>query len=836
MVQSGSVSGREREVLADQILVSQTDLKGQIVDANQDFMVISGYGRDEIIGAPHNLVHHSDVPKGVFKDMWASIQAGKPWVQIVKNLCKSGDFFWLELNISPIVEQGQIVGYLSVGRRVSQNQKQQAEILFQQIKSGRMSIENGMPMTPARRMCLFNRIHPMTVMLFSIGVLGIALIAQSLGWVLPIYASLPIAAFALFYAFMGRRYILRRLGRVKHLVERMQQGDFSEQLDLYGHHSLTNVMRAVKKMQIQLGASYVEAKESLARNTRINVALDQASTAMMMVDSQGQIVYLNRALQALIDKYQTTLNQSLAGFDSTSLTQQTLNVFAPLLSFEDLKTEATQYLTQGDLVLQIQAQSVENQAGESLGYVLEWHDISQARRIETTLQNALDLASKGHTDIHLATENLDGFYRSTADHINSLLSSLNGTIEEMVKVMVSLASGNVKTRITKYLSGSLAAMKGATNVSLDSLSTILVQIKQVAQATSQAANESSQVAHDLSSRTQQAAATLQQINATMQTITQLQSQNVEALHSATGQAKQSLQKNESASEVMQASVEAMNSIKQTSDKISDIIGLIDGIAFQTNLLALNAAVEAARAGDHGRGFAVVAGEVRQLAQKSAEAANDIKALILQAGEKVSEGSEKVQQTHDAFKEIHHSVEQMTGTLMDVSQSINEQQTSVREVAQAISTLDDNIQNNAALVEQTSAASESLRDQANILNHQVQSFEVDERFTQQARFANSEVYGIKLGELRQQMRIWRAKTQAYLNGIQIELDLAQMTQPQVTALGQALVSWAQADAHLAQTERFQDLQRLQNQMHDYAKLVMECRELKDGYPHFVIEKG
>lgn len=173
--------------------------------------------------------------------------------------------------------------------------------------------------------------------------------------------------------------------------------------------------------------------------------------------------------------------------------------------------------------------------------------------------------------------------------------------------------------------------------------------------------------------------------------------------------------------VMKQTIEAMGTIQESSDRISDIVTLIDGIAFQTNLLALNAAVEAARAGEHGRGFAVVAGEVRSLAQKSAEAAKDIKTLIDETVERVELGSKLATDSGEMLSAINGSIDEVAQMIAQIAQASSEQATGIHQVHNAITQIDNVTQQNAALVEETSAASESLNEQAEVLTNDMAFF-------------------------------------------------------------------------------------------------------------------
>jgi methyl-accepting chemotaxis protein len=240
---------------------------------------------------------------------------------------------------------------------------------------------------------------------------------------------------------------------------------------------------------------------------------------------------------------------------------------------------------------------------------------------------------------------------------------------------------------------------------------------------------SSQIAsgnQDLSSRTEQTASNLQQAASSLEQLTGTVSQTADSARTANQLAASASEAAQRGGTVVSEVVSTMDEINGRSKKIADIIGTIDGIAFQTNILALNAAVEAARAGEQGRGFAVVAGEVRNLAQRSAEAAKEIKGLIQASVEKVEAGSRLVQQAGSAMGDIVGSVQRVTDVIGEISAATSEQTTGLRQVNEAVAQLDQMTQQNAALVEESAAAAESLADQSRKLTGVVATFRVGGR--------------------------------------------------------------------------------------------------------------
>ncbi|REC93706.1 methyl-accepting chemotaxis protein [Kushneria indalinina] len=266
-----------------------------------------------------------------------------------------------------------------------------------------------------------------------------------------------------------------------------------------------------------------------------------------------------------------------------------------------------------------------------------------------------------------------------------------------------------------------AQLAEAFNSFVDRMETVLIDIRDSSHSVQLAAAEISAGGHDLSRRTENTAANLEESAAAMEELTSTVEHSATSTKEANGLAHEAADVARRGGEQMHDVVATMARIRETSGKIGSIVDVIDGIAFQTNLLALNASVEAARAGEHGRGFAVVAEEVRGLANRSAQAARDIKALITTSSHETVNGAELVNATSQAMGEIVERVGRVSTVIEELSRATNEQSTGIGQVNQAITQLDDMTQQNAALVEESAAAAESLNQQAQHLATTVGAF-------------------------------------------------------------------------------------------------------------------
>ncbi|KUZ09205.1 aerotaxis receptor Aer [Burkholderia diffusa] len=507
------VTQQEFEFPDDVTLMSTTDADSIITYANTTFAYVSGFSNDELVGQPHNVVRHPDMPKEAFADMWATLKSGEPWTALVKNRRRNGDHYWVRANAVPVMRDGVPHGYLSVRTKAPRDEIAAADALYRAFREGKAGQR---------------RFHKGLIV--RAGLLRIVSLPQTMS-------------------------VRARL-----------------------HSTLCVLAPAV------VGAGWA---------------------------------------------------CGLAGSGLAAFAAAT--------------------------------------AGVSIAAGL-WLDAQIARPLMQLRDQALRVATG---------ESRTGVAMNRVDEIGMTLRTIN-QLGLMFRWLVDDVSEQVHN----------------------------VQ---------RASNEIAQGNNDLSARTEQASTSVQQTAASMAEMTATVSSNAETALQANQLSVSASEAAERGGQAVSEVVTTMHDITESSRKISDIIGVIDGIAFQTNILALNAAVEAARAGDQGRGFAVVAGEVRALAQRSANAAKEIKTLIGASVERVESGARRVDDAGRMMEDIVTQVKRVSDLIAEISSSTAEQSTGVAQVDQAVVHLDNITQQNAALVEQSAAASESLKQQATRLVDAVNVF-------------------------------------------------------------------------------------------------------------------
>ncbi len=477
-----------------------------------------------------------------------------------------------------------------------------------------------------------------------------------------------------------------------------------------------------------------EAAKQAIEVSRLQSAVEGATTALMICDADRVITFANPSVMKLLEKRLPELRKVFPRIDLSKLVGTCIDDFHkdPSLQKRILSDlDNLPYRNQIQLLdihFDLNATAIIDAAGNYMGNMVEWRDITDQVNAEQAVQDLIASAQAGELEKRIETSEYDGFMKSIAEGINNIMDAVLAPTKETIAVSEALSEGDLTTKIEGEYQGMFAELAGTMNKTIARLAETMEEINESADSISTAATEISEGNLDLSQRTESQASSLEETASSMEELTSTVRQNADNARQANQLASSSREQAEKGGTVIKEAIDAMAEISKSSKKVTDIIGVIDEIAFQTNLLALNAAVEAARAGEQGRGFAVVASEVRNLAQRSASAAKEIKELINDSGEKVKEGSMLVDESGRTLEEIVASSKKVGDIISEIAAAGAEQTQGIEQVNKAVSQMDEMTQQNAALVEQAAAASESLDEQGKSLQKLISFFELTESST------------------------------------------------------------------------------------------------------------
>ena len=557
-------------------------------------------------------------------------------------------------------------------------------------------------------------------------------------------------------------------------------------LEAEGQDEIALLFAAVNQMQVQLAEDRETRIRYAAEIRRMSGGLAATSASVMIADEKNIIIYMNDAAKAMFGGIEGELRKDLPAFSVKTLVGQSVDVFHKNPAHQQnvlarLTASHNAKFIAGGKNIAFTASPIYGDEGQRLGTVVEWVDRTATVQSEKEIDTVVDAFLNGDLNQRIVEEGKTGFYELMArkmnimiggvsdvvndvqdivagtsrgdlsrrvqvqgksgltaklgNDVNGLVDTIGTVVEEVQGLVVAANQGDLTKRIeTEGKPGLLVKIGGGINELTENMASVVSQVKTAASEVSRGADEISQGNANLSQRTEQQASSLEETASSMEEMTSTVKQNADNAGQASQLAVAARDQAEKGGAVVSKAVRAMAEINDSSKKIADIIGVIDEIAFQTNLLALNAAVEAARAGEQGRGFAVVASEVRNLAGRSATAAKEIKALIQDSVKKVDEGSTLVTQSGQTLEQIVSSVKKVTDIVAEIAAASNEQSAGIEQVNKAVMQLDELTQQNAALVEQASAASQAMAEQARGLNDSMQKYHVDGEAGQQSATA------------------------------------------------------------------------------------------------------
>lgn len=478
-------------------------------------------------------------------------------------------------------------------------------------------------------------------------------------------------------------------------------------------------------------AKEAEEQKLAAENARIKQALDNVSANTMVADADLNIIYMNNAVSNMFRTAQSDIVKDLPNFDANNLIGVNIDGFHKNPSHQrnllgNLNSTYSSQLHVGGRTFKVVANPIKDTNGDKIGTVVEWTDRTAEVAIEHEIDTIISAAAAGDLSHRVSTDGKEGFFLNLSNGLNRLVGIADSVISDVVNMFDGLAKGDLTRQINGDYDGQFRKLQTDANATASRLTEVIGGINESANTVTSGAEEIAQGNSDLSQRTEEQAASLEETASSMEEMTATVTQSAQNATLANELAQEANTKADHGGKVVEQAVTAMEAINDSSKRISDIIGVIDEIAFQTNLLALNAAVEAARAGEQGRGFAVVAGEVRNLAQRSAGAAKEIKELIRDSVGKVTDGTQLVNQSGETLQDIVQAVTKVADMISQISIASDQQSTGIQEVNKAISQMDEMTQQNAALVEEVSAAGDAMAEQARNMKSQLSFFQAKEQ--------------------------------------------------------------------------------------------------------------
>jgi methyl-accepting chemotaxis protein len=702
--------------------VLEFDLTGRILAANDRALAILGYQLEEVAGKHHSIfVEPHYAASDEYRQFWERLGQGQFDANEYKRIAKGGRTVWIQASYNPVLDSKgrpyKVVKFAQdvTARRVKDNeyaaqiaaiQKSQAVIEFRMDGTITAANDNFLATFGYRLDEIVGKHHGMFVDA----------------------AYRDSNEYREFWARLNQGQYecaeYRRLG--KGGKEIWIQGSYNPIADMSGKwYKVVKFATDITERKL----AQRRTEELVDEAARLRSAVDVTQSAIMIVDRNLVLTYMNRTVIELMRKRENEFRTVFPRFDADKLVGSCIDLFHKnpehqrrLLADAGRQPFHTD-IRVGPLTFAITANMIRDPDGEYVGNLLEWQDVTVQRHAQREIEALLVSATQGQIDARIDATSYDGVMRSFGEGMNRVMDAVATPFHETRHVVGALARGDLTCSMQGAFQGEFALLGEQLNGSLDTLKKLVTQLDAAASNITNAASDIAEGNGNLNKRTQEQSASLEETSASLEEMTATVKQNAANATQANQLASGARAAAEKGGEVVSSAVNAMAAITESSKKVADIISVIEQIAFQTNMLALNAAVEAARAGDQGRGFAVVAAEVRNLAQRSAAAAKEIKGLIQDSQEKVQLGAKLVNHSGETLQEIVSAVKKVSDIVGEINAASDAQASGIDQINSTVAQMDKNTQQNAAMVEQAAAAAEALNEQSRALLELVRFFKI-----------------------------------------------------------------------------------------------------------------
>ena len=713
------------EAISKAQAVIEFNMDGTIITANENFLATVGYSLQEIQGKHHRMFVSNEVAiSKEYSDFWQRLNDGHYESNEYQRFGKNGKEVWIQASYNPILDMnGRPFKVVKFATDITQRKLEEERNLENANYAQALTLCQANVMLADNDLNIVYMNNTVTEMLSKNETdirreLPKFDVASLIGTNVDDFHKNP----------SHQRRMLTALKEPYHTSIKVGDLTFSLIATPWENESGERLGTLVEwEDKTEELARIHEEQKLAAENTRIRQALDNVTANVMIADKEANIIYLNDSVIKMMRNAESDIKKALPSFDANNLMGVNVDGFHKNPSHQRniLRELTSTYFGKAEVggrTFTVIANPV-FQGDERVGTVVEWEDKTEELSIEQEIDQIVDAASRGDFTRQVTVDGKSGFFLNLSEGLNNLISTVEVALNDILRVLGAMAKGDLSERITREYQGSFGQLKSDANLTADKLTEVITKIRISANSIASSAGEIAQGNSDLSQRTEEQASSLEETASSMEEMTSTVKQSADNAVEANNQAMEAQKIAQEGGQVVSRAVSAMEEINQSSKKISDIIGVIDEIAFQTNLLALNAAVEAARAGEQGRGFAVVAGEVRNLAQRSAAAAKEIKDLIRDSVNKVNDGTDLVNKSGQTLSEIVSSVESVTQMMQEIADAAREQTSGIEQVNTAVTQMDEMTQQNAALVEEASAAGEAMSDQANNMNKVVEFFSI-----------------------------------------------------------------------------------------------------------------